>query len=61
MTGAHGYSQSDANNVILQEKGTGSFFIGYRFNAPKKLTSTMEKAEKLAAEKLRELKQQIQE
>ncbi len=61
MTGAHGYSQSDANNVTLQEKNTGSFFIGYRFNAPKKLTSTMEKAEKLAAEKLQELKQQMKE
>ncbi len=61
MIGAHGYSQSDANNVILQEKNTGSFFIGYRFNAPKKLTSTMEKAEKLAAEKLQELKQQMWE
>ena len=61
MTGAHGYGQSNDNNVILQEKGTGSFFIGYRFNSPKKLTSTMDKAEKLAAEKLQELKQQIKE
>ena len=61
MTGTRGYGQSNANNVILQEKGTGSFFIGYRFNAPKKLTSTMDKAEKLAAEKLEELKQQIKE
>ncbi len=61
MTGTRGYGQSDANNVILREKGTGSFFIGYRFNAPKKLTSTMDKAEKLAAKKLGELKQQIKE
>ena len=61
MTGAHSYSQSDANNVILQEKNAGSFFICYRFNAPKKLTSTMEKAEKMAAEKLEDLKQQMQE
>ena len=61
MTDARGYGQSNANNVILQEKGTGSFFIGYRFNTPKKLTSTMDKAEKLAAEKLQELKQQIKE
>ncbi|MDQ6763782.1 MAG: DUF4421 domain-containing protein, partial [Bacteroidota bacterium] len=61
MTGARGYGQSNANNVILQEKGTGSFFIGYRFNTPKKLTSTMDKAEKLAAEKLQELKLQIKE
>ncbi|MEO6638477.1 MAG: DUF4421 family protein [Ginsengibacter sp.] len=57
--GTHGYSQSDANNLTLQEKNTGSFFIGYRFNAPKKLTSTMEKAERLAAEKVRELNEQM--
>ncbi|MEO8112029.1 MAG: DUF4421 family protein [Ginsengibacter sp.] len=61
MLGAHGYGQSDANNVVLQEKNTGTFFIGYRFNAPKKLTSTMEKAEKLAAEKVKELKEQMKE
>ncbi len=51
-----GYTKSNANNVILDDKAKGTLFIGYRFNAPRRLTSAMEKAEKLAAEKLEELK-----
>lgn len=56
--GTRGYGQSDANNVVLEDKGTGIFFIGYRFNAPRKLKNTMEKVEKMAADKLDEMKKQ---
>jgi hypothetical protein len=36
-------------------------FIGYRFNAPKKLTAAMDKTVKLAAGKLHELKEKVQQ
>ena len=60
-TGAYGYSHSDADYAILQHRGAGSFFIGYRFNTPKKLTAAMDKAQKLAADKLKELKEKVQQ
>jgi hypothetical protein len=60
-TGAYGYSHSNADYAILQHRGAGSFFIGYRFNTPKKLTAAMDKAQKLAADKLKELKEKVQQ
>jgi hypothetical protein len=36
-------------------------FINYHFNAPKKLAAGMDKAEKLAAGKLQELKEKVQQ
>jgi len=60
-TGAYGYSHSNGDYAILPQRGSGSLFIGYRFNAPKKLTAAMDKAEKLAADKLQELKEKVQQ
>ena len=60
-TGAYSYSHSNADYAILPQRGSGSLFIGYRFNAPKKLTAAMDKAEKLAAGKLQELKEKVQQ
>ncbi len=60
-TGAYGYSHSNVDYAILQHRGAGSFFIGYRFNAPQKLTAAMDRAEKIAAGKLQELKEQVQQ
>jgi len=59
-TGAYGHSHSNVDYSILPKRGTGSFYIGYRFKAPKKLEAGMDKAEKLAAGKLQELKDQMQ-
>jgi len=60
-TGAYGYSHSNSDYAILPQRSSGSLFIGYRFNAPKKLTAAMDKAEKLAAGKLQELKEKVQQ
>ena len=60
-TGAYGYSHSNSGYAVLPKRGSGSLFIGYRFNAPKKLTAAMDKAEKLAAGKLQELKEKVQQ
>ena len=60
-TGAYGYSHSDADYALLPRIGSGSLFIGYRFNAPKKLTAAMDKTEKLAADKLQQLKEKVQQ
>ncbi|KAA9040818.1 DUF4421 domain-containing protein [Ginsengibacter hankyongi] len=60
-TGAYGYSHTNGDYAILPQRGSGSLFIGYRFNAPKKLTAAMDKAEKLAADKLQELKEKVQQ
>lgn len=60
-TGAYGHSHSKSDYAILPQRSSGSLFIGYRFNAPKKLTAAMDKAEKLAAGKLQELKEKVQQ
>ena len=60
-TGAYGHSQSNSDYAILPQRSSGSLFIGCRFNAPKKLTAAMDKAEKLAAGKLQELKEKVQQ
>src|SRR5690242_11531514 len=60
-TGAYSYSHSNSDYAILPQRGSGSLFIGYRFNAPKKLTAGMDKAEKLATGKLQELKEKVQQ
>lgn len=60
-TGAYGYSHSNSGYAVLPKRGSGSLFIGYRFNAPKKLTAAMDKAEKLAAGKLQEIKEKVQQ